>query len=367
VIEIADLKKQYLSIQTEIDTAISGVLHTGRFVGSRVSSEFEQAFCEYAGAEYCVAVANGTDALELAIEALELQGKRIVIPALTAVPTIEAVIRTGNVPLFCDIDYSGTINTDHLDKIISKRDIGAVIPVHLYGAPAWVRAIVRSCNGEIPIIEDCAQAHGTKIGDRHVGTFGDVGCFSFYPGKTLGAYGDAGCVVTNDKYIAKRVKMLRDHGRLSKFNHKIVGRNSRMDAIQAAVLTVKLKHLDEWIAQRQRNAQYYDNHLTGKLTLPKWDTRRVEYTYHQYVTLAFKAMSYDRDKLIRHLADNGVKAGIHYPFTLPRLPCYAEYREGEYSVAEDFADYEVSLPVHEMLTESELERVVEAVEMYEKP
>jgi len=359
MIELVDLHKQYLSIKDEIDSAIKVVIDSSAFVGSKTVERFEGAFAEYTGAKHCIAVANGTDALELAIEALGIKDKYIVVPAMTATPTVEAVVRTGNAPIFCDTDETCTLNIEKFEEIIGEYPVSAVIPVHLYGAPANMYSIKRiACKNNIVIIEDCAQAHGTKFDGIHVGTTGEAGCFSFYPGKNLGAFGDAGAIITNSDNMFNHLRMLRDHGRVGKFAHAIVGRNSRMDGIQAAILEVKLHHLDKWISARQKNAQYYNQRFIGYGVLPTWTYfPKNQYTYHQYPILVL-----DRDRLWQSLLNRGIRAGMHYPFILPSLPCYQKYAMDSYISARAIAEHEISLPVHEMLSQEDLDVVINVVE-----
>ena len=360
MIEIANLHEQYLSIKEEIDSAIADVICRSAFVGSKAVAKFEDAFAVYTGAKHCVAVANGTDALEIAIEALELHGKKIVVPAMTAVPTVEAVIRTGNIPVFCDVDRTCTIDAYELERIVREQSISAIIPVHLFGAPANMVAIERAAHANnIVIIEDCAQAHGTMTDGIHVGTTGVAGCFSFYPGKNLGAFGDGGAIITNSEALAEKYRMIRDHGRSGKFDHAIVGRNSRLDGIQAAVLEVKLRHLDDWIAARQANAAYYNEFIGEWVMLPEWRNDSARYTYHQYPVLAPQ-----RDGLLAHLHGKGIEAGKHYPFALPNLAPYKQYSDGNYIIAQLIADNEISLPIHEMLSYNDLNAVILAVESF---
>jgi len=360
MIEIANLHEQYLSIKEEIDSAIADVISRSAFVGNKTVAMFEDAFAAYTGAKHCVAVANGTDALEIAIEALELRGKKIVVPAMTAAPTVEAVVRTGNIPVFCDVDRTYSIDVYELERIVREQSVSAIIPVHLFGSPANMVAIEKMAHANnIIIIEDCAQAHGTMTDGIHVGTTGVAGCFSFYPGKNLGAFGDGGAIITNSDALAERYRILRDHGRVGKFDHTVVGRNSRLDGIQAAVLEVKLRHLNDWTAARQANAEYYNEFLGEWVMLPEWRDSSACYTYHQYPVLAPQ-----RDRLLAHLHSKGVEAGKHYPFSLPSLVPYKQYGKGNYIIAQLIADNEISLPIHEMLSYNDLNTVILAVESF---
>jgi len=362
MIELVDLHAQYLSIKDEINSAIESVISSSAFVGAKTARKFEEAFAEYTGAKHCVAVGNGTDALEIVIEALEIKGGNIVVPAMTAVPTVEAVVRTGNTPVFCNIDSTYTLDVFRLEKLLETRHIDAIIPVHLFGAPAHMNRIFQLANKHrVRVIEDCAQAQGTKISGIHVGK--SIGCFSFYPGKNLGAFGDAGAITAHSGELAEKCRMIRDHGRIGKFDHLIVGRNSRMDGIQAAILEVKLRHLDEWTEARIANAHYYDQHLEGICVLPMWGHNN-RYTYHQYPILTKQ-----RDELLQSLKDAGIRAGMHYPFFLPSLPCYKQYLDGEitddvFPFSQIIAGAEISLPVHEMLSQKDLDVVIEVVKRH---
>ena len=350
MIELADLYAQYLTIQEEIDDAISETIRSTRFIGGQRVVDFEKAFATYTGAAHCIAVGNGTDALEIVQEACGITGAAVIVPAMTAAPTVESVIRSGNWPVFCDIGLDGTLD---IQKISIGNCVEAIMPVHLYGAPAKIHRLLEITNSRgLFLIEDCAQAHGTRINGKHVGTFGIAGCFSFYPGKNLGAYGDAGAIITNNDIVAATCRKIRDHGRTSKYGHEMVGRNSRMDSLQAAILTVKLRHLDEWLAVRKRNARLYDELLTGIYTLPAWAYDGIDYSYHQYPILVP-----DRIDLARWLRDQGIATGMHYPFALPDLPPYQVYATNTYPVAWRFAEQELSLPVHAGLSEDTIEQI----------
>lgn len=363
LIRSSDLYAQYLSIQDEIDAAIAQVIKDSAFVGSKSVIAFEDAFAEYTGAAHCIAVGNGTDALEIIIEALGLAGTEIIIPAFTAVPTAEAVVRAGADPRFCDIDINATLSPNHAEELVYSGTT-ALLPVHLYGRPADLPSLLSLAekNGML-LIEDCAQAHGTRLAGQHVGTFGIAGAFSFYPGKNLGAFGDAGAIITQDADLALRCRRIRDHGRLGKFDHDLLGRNSRMDGIQAAVLRVKLAYLDTWTRLRQQNAAYYE-HLLKELDegcylallseLPKG----ADCSYHQYPILVD-----DRDRMQKYLTEKGVQTGVHYPFVIPDLPPFEQEpsMRGNYVVARTLAKMTLSLPVHEMLSRSDIERVAETL------
>jgi len=362
MIALANLYTQYLTIKEEIDEAIACVIRTSNYINGDAIHAFEEAFAAYTGATYCIAVGNGTDALEIVLEACALYGSRVVLPAMTAAPTIEAVMRTGGAPILCDIGYDGTLAIEEATHKAEDWYARAFLPVHLYGAPADMDQLLPFAKQrDMLVIEDCAQAHGTRINGQHVGTFGIAGCFSFYPGKNLGAYGDAGAIITDNTPLAVKCRKLRNHGRTTKYRHEIVGRNSRMDGIQAAILTVKLRHLDKWLALRRRNAQIYNSLLEGRVALPEWLEDSVEYSYHQYPILV-----HQRDKLAQWLRERDIATGIHYPFALPDQPPYQALGQDVFPVAREFADQELSLPIHEGLSEAEVERVaVTILEFYE--
>ncbi|MEC9491684.1 DegT/DnrJ/EryC1/StrS family aminotransferase [Flexistipes sp.] len=357
MVKFLDLKSQYESIKDEIDEAIQNVLSETAFVGGKYVKQFEEEFARYHQAEYCIGVGNGTDALEIAIEALDLpQYSEIVVPANSFIASSEAVTRCGHKVVFCDCNKDNyTISIKSLKSKITPNT-KAVLAVHLYGHPCDMDEILRVAKEHnLKVIEDCAQAHGAEYKGKKVGSFGDVGTFSFYPGKNLGAYGDAGAIVTNNGELAKKCKMIANHGRIEKYNHEFEGRNSRLDGLQAAILSVKLKHLDKWTEARIKVADYYLEHLkeVENIVLPKRENWAKQ-VYHLFVIRTNK-----RDELRQFLKDNGIQSGIHYPIALPRLKAY-EYTG---QASEDFfankSDAELlSLPIGEHLTETELNKIV---------
>ena len=355
MIELNDLQAQYLSIKGEIDTAIEDVIYHSAFVGGYAVKRFEENFAAYVGAQYCVGVGNGTDALEIILTALAITESGVIMPAMTAAPTVEAVVRTGNFPIFCDVDANCTLDLDQVHSYLRGHNVGAILPVHLYGTAVDMPQLCALAEPySIPIIEDCAQAHGTRWQGQHVGTFGAVGAFSFYPSKNLGAWGDGGAIVTNNEHVALRCRALANHGRLDKFGHELVGRNSRLDGLQAAILAVKLQHLDDWIARRREVAARYDEYFGGYI--PQWNVAR--HSYHQYPVLVK-----ERSRVQAILKERGVRTGLHYPFILPDLPPYRDYANGVYPNAQLLSTTELSLPVHEMLTNGEVDMVIAAVWM----
>jgi dTDP-4-amino-4,6-dideoxygalactose transaminase len=321
MIKFLDLSAQYESIKTEIDSAIASVIHDAAFIGGKYVKKFEQEFADYVGAKFCIGVANGTDALEIAIEAARLPpGSEIIVPGNSFIASSEAVTRCGHKVVFADVDhgcYTLTAETV-LGKITDRTK--AIIAVHIYGHPCDMDALLEICNQRgLILIEDCAQAHGAQYLKKNVGTFGHFAAFSFYPGKNLGAYGDAGALTTQDEELAIRARQVANHGRIAKYDHEFEGRNSRLDGLQAAILSAKLPHLGSWTQRRIEIADYYLDQLVGieSLILPErkpW----AHQVYHLFVVRSNR-----RDELKDYLAERGIETGIHYPIALPKLAAYS--------------------------------------------
>ncbi len=320
-VPFADLHAQYLSIKEPIDTAIAEVIRASAFIRGPFVQCFEDEFAAAVGAKYCISCANGTDSLYIAMHALDVKlGDEVITTAHSWISTSETITQAGGKVVFCDTDASTyTIDTAHIEARITPRTVG-IIPVHLYGQPADMPAIMAIAKKhQLWVIEDCAQAHLARIGGQMVGSFGDAASYSFYPGKNLGAMGDAGAVTTNDKALADRVAMFARHGGLTKGDHHIEGINSRLDGLQAAILSVKLPHLTGWTKRRQEIATEYDRLLADipGVTRPQLGTGR-EHAYHLYVI-----RHEQRDDLARYLSARGVQTVISYPTALPFLPAYA--------------------------------------------
>ena len=359
-IKFLDLTSQYKKISKEIDAAIDKVISTASFINGKQVAAFEEAFAEYQSAKYCVGVGNGTDAIEIAIEALGLpNGSEIIVPANSFIASSEAVTRSGFKVVFCDVNQDDyTICLNDLRKRITNRT-SAIIAVHLYGHPCDMDAILAVAQEHnLKVIEDCAQAHGAEYKGKKVGALGDIGAFSFYPGKNLGAFGDAGAILSNDNELMKRCRMIANHGRIDKYDHVFEGRNSRMDTIQAAVLNVKLKYLDEWLSARIENAGLYNDFLSGNdaVILPvkqAW----AKHVYHLYVI-----RTESRDVIQKKLIDNGISCGIHYPIALPKLKAYEYLNQG---AEEGFAwrsdSQLLSLPMGEHLTAENIKFISEVI------
>ena len=355
-IPFVDLKSQYLSLKQEFDEAILKVVSETAFIGGKYAKAFEEAFAEYLGVNHCVAVANGTDALEIGLKAIGIQpGDEVLVPANTFFATAEAVGNVGATPVFVDID-SQTYNIDPAkaeEKITPRTK--AIIPVHLYGLPAEMDEIMALANKHnLKVLEDCAQAHGATYKGKTVGTFGDAATFSFYPSKNLGAFGDAGAIVTNKEETATKARLLANHGQIAKNRHGFEGRNSRLDGIQAAVLSVKLPHLESWLEARRRNAALYNELLSDSgLQLP-FEPENLRHTYHLYVVQVP-----NREAVQQKLLDDGIETGLHYPTALPFLEAYANrgFEPSDFPIAHAQMDKILSLPMYAELTAEMIEKV----------
>jgi dTDP-4-amino-4,6-dideoxygalactose transaminase len=363
-VPFVDLQAQYRSIKAEVDAAIQRVLDTSAFILGREVETFERAFAEYVGARECVGVSNGTTAIQLALQACGVgAGDEVIVPANTFFATAEAVSTAGATPVFVDCDpVTSNIDPSKIEAVVNERT-RAVIPVHLYGQPADLDPIVEIAERRnLIVIEDAAQAHGARYRGRRVGSLARAGCFSFYPGKNLGAYGEGGAVVTNDAEVARRLRMLRDHGSEQKYRHEIIGYNFRLEGIQGAVLNVKLKYLDDWNALRRAHAAHYRALLapladSGAFELPQV-ADYAEHVYHLFVI-----QTDARDTLQRYLSAASVQTGIHYPVPIHLQPAYAAlgHKEGDFPNAESQARRVLSLPMFAELTEQQLKYVADAL------
>jgi dTDP-4-amino-4,6-dideoxygalactose transaminase len=367
-IPLVDLKAQYATIKPEIDAAIARVLeHTGFVLGREVEN-FEKAFADYVQVAGAVGVASGTAALQLALEACNVgRGDEVVTTAHTFFATAEAISRCGAIPVFADIDAC-TYNLDpnHVEDLVKQRNHGtspgrvkALLPVHLYGRPAEMDAIMDiAARYDLRVIEDAAQAHGAEYKGRRCGSIGHMGCFSFYPGKNLGGYGDGGAVTSNDPALLDVVRRLRNHGRTTKYEHERIGMGERLDALQAAILLAKLPHLEDWTERRRGHAMLYSQNLADlPVVLPDEDAQ-VRHVYHLYVI-----RTASRDRLMAHVKSLGIASGIHYPLPLHRQPAYQALGYGDVSlpVTEKIASEIVSLPMYPELDGEKIGRVTNAV------
>ncbi|MHB0871565.1 MAG: DegT/DnrJ/EryC1/StrS family aminotransferase [Chloroflexota bacterium] len=356
-IPLCDLKAQYAAIQGEIDDAIKSILAKANFIQGEEVRLLEKEFAAYSGAQYGVAVSSGTDALHLALLALGVgPGDEVITTTHTFTATAEAVYHCGAKPVLVDIDpRTYNIDPSKIEERITPRT-RAIMPVHLYGQPADMDAIqeVASRHG-LPVLEDAAQAHGAEYRGRRVGSLGAAACYSFYPGKNLGAYGDAGMIVTNDQRLAAWCAMMADHGRTEKYSHSHVGYGKRMDTIQAAVLRVKLRHLEAWTRARRACAAAYDEMLAGLVETP-YEPEWAKAVHHQYVIRVP-----NREEVRRRMVEAGVGVGIHYPIPLHLQPAYASlgYQRGDFPETEKAADSILSLPMYPEMTDQQRQYVVE--------
>jgi dTDP-4-amino-4,6-dideoxygalactose transaminase len=357
-VPFVDLYAQYLTIQPEIDDAMASVIRESAYVRGRQVEAFETRWAELLGVKHCVSCANGTDALYIAMRGLGLKpGDEVVTTAHSWISTSETITQAGGRVVFCDTDETFTIDPARLETLVTDRTVG-IIPVHLYGQPADMDSIMALARKRgLWVIEDCAQAHLAKVHGRRVGTFGDAATFSFYPGKNLGAYGDAGCVVTNNAALADWMSLFARHG--GKGDHVMEGVNSRLDGLQAAVLNVKMKHLQRWNELRREAAGRYDQWLRD---LPDILTPGVapdrEHVYHLYVIRTGR-----RDDLRAHLKAAGIDTVVNYPKALPFYPAYAYlgHKPGDFPVAHANQSRILSLPIYPEIGEARVARVAKCI------
>jgi len=361
-IPLVGLYDQYQIIKPEIDEAIQGIINRSAFVGGEDVRRFEEEFAEYCEAKTCVGVGNGTDAIYLTLRAMGVgDGDEVITVAHTFIATSEAISMTGARPVFIDINEATMLMDPALIEPAITPRTKAIIPVHLYGQPCDMDAIMVIAERHgLKVIEDAAQAHGARWRGRRVGSIGDASCFSFYPGKNLGAFGDAGAVVSNDTDLIERIRMLANHGRLEKYTHKMEGVNSRLDAMQAAILRVKLRHLEQWNESRRRHADFYCESFSGGVMQLPVVHEHAEPVWHLFVVRVA-----DREALQTLLKNAGIATGVHYPVPLHQQPAYEKHDAGKHElpVTERVAAQVVSLPMYPELTDSQLERIVNAVSM----
>jgi dTDP-4-amino-4,6-dideoxygalactose transaminase len=363
-IPFVDLKAQYLSIKGEIDSAIDNIISNTAFIGGKPVNDFEVAFAKLYGVNHCISVANGTDSLYIIMKMLGIgAGDEVITVANSWISSSETISQTGARPVFVDIEpHYYSLNELLLEDAITSKT-KAIIPVHLYGQSVNIDEIMRIANKyNLPVIEDCAQSHFSEFKGKKVGTFGIAASFSFYPGKNLGAYGDSGAIITNDSALAEKFKMYARHGALKKHEHQIEGVNSRMDGLQAAILSAKLPYILDWTAARIRCADAYDNLLSGisEIITPK---RRsdTKHTFHLYVIRAK-----NRDALANYLNERDIETAVHYPTALPNLKAYAYlgHIAEDFPVATAYQSEILSLPIYPELTTAQIEYVVESIKSF---
>ena len=359
-----DLKIQYKEIEQEVLPMVTDAMENASFIGGPQVSGFEEEFANFCDSKICVGVGSGTDALRFALMAVGVgAGDEVITVPNTFIATTEAISQVGATPVFVDI-YSDTGNIDVslIEGQITEKT-KAIIPVHLYGQPADMDSILEVAKRHnLAVIEDACQAHGALYKNKKAGSLGIVGCFSFYPGKNLGAFGEAGAVVTQDDEIADKIRMIRDHGQEKKYFHQIEGYNGRLDAIQAGVLRIKLKRLESWNRSRMENAAYYNELLSEipGVTIPVEADFAVS-VYHLYVLLID-----DRDRLQQFLGDKGIATGLHYPMPLHLQKAYEHlgFKEGAFPVTENVAGRLLSLPMYPQLSKEQIEYVAESIKEF---
>ena len=364
-IPLVDLRAQYSTIKPEIDSAIQRVLDNTSFIMGKEVTTFEAAFAGFIGASGAAGVSSGTAALHLAMLACGVgPGDEVITAAHTFIATAEAISQAGARPVFVDIDPRAyTLDPDQVEDAITDRT-RVIMPVHLYGQPCDLDPLLDIAQRRnLWLIEDAAQAHGAEYKARRCGTIGHIACFSFYPGKNLGAYGDAGAVTTNDEKLLAKVRKLRDHGRTTKYEHDEIGFGERIDALQAAILAAKLPYLESWTEARRAHARLYNQLLEGSGVATPYESPDVRHVYHLYVV-----RTPHRDDLLSHLKNHGVDAGIHYPIPVHKQMAYAKqgYSNVRLPLSERAAAEVLSLPLYPELTEAQIYHVAEAVRGFAK-
>jgi dTDP-4-amino-4,6-dideoxygalactose transaminase len=366
MIPFVDLKAQYGSIKSEIDNAIAECIADSDFIRGKSVFEFENAFAKYLGADYCVGCGNGTDALEIILSSLRIGfGDEVIVPALSWIATAAAVSNVKAEPVFVDINpITYTIDFSKIEEKITKKT-KAIIPVHLYGCPADMKEIMEIADKYgLFVVEDCAQAHGAEYHGRKVGTFGIAAAFSFFPSKNLGAFGDGGSVVSNNQTLAELARKIANHGQLNvKHKHFMIGRNSRLDTIQASILKVKLNYLDEWNEKRKQTALFYISRLKEKtnLILPNAEHGK-KHVYHLFVI-----RGKNRGKLIELLDNKNISWGIHYPRPLPFLDPYSykKHKFDEFTNASNITNEIISIPIYPEIKLEQLNTICSQLLKYE--
>lgn len=363
-IPFVDLRAQYESIKEEIREAINEVIESSAFIGGSYLKQFETNFARFCEVDNCIGVGNGTDAIFIALKSLGIgQDDEVITAANSFIATSEAITLTGARVVFCDVDENTyNLDTDLIEDRITEKT-RAIVPVHLYGQPVDMDKVMKIAKKHgLLVVEDCAQAHGARYRGKRVGTFGNIGCFSFYPGKNLGAYGDAGAIITNNKPLADKMRMFANHGRSEKYNHELEGINSRLDGMQAAILNIKLHHLEDWLKRRNDNARLYNSKLenTKEVITPiipdEWD-----HVFHLYVVRVKK-----REEIMVYLKQNDISVGVHYPIALPNLEAYKYlgYKPEDFPIASKLQNEILSLPMFPELTEEKIEYITSKINLF---
>ncbi len=356
---MVDLKAQYLSLKDEIDPAIIAALSATQFILGPNVQAFEQEAADYLGVNHAVSVASGTDALHLALVAAGIgEGDEVITTAFTFIATAEAISYVGAIPVFVDIDPNTfNIDLDQVAQAITSKT-RAVIPVHLFGQPVNMPALIQLCEDKgLLVVEDCAQSFGAHIDNKMTGSFAAFGAFSFFPSKNLGCFGDGGLISTNDAKYADELKVLRNHGSRERYHHNVIGYNSRLDELQAVVLRIKLKHIDDYNASRRRVAQRYSNALKDTGIRPPFEDKTGLHVYHQYTLLAE-----NRDHIMKNLQDNGIACAVYYPIPLHRQDVYIkDYQHLTLAVTDSVARNCFSLPVYPELENETIDAITDII------
>lgn len=364
-VPFVDLAAQYATVRDSVRNAMDAVLERGDFILGGSVGEFEESFAQFTGTAHAVGVDSGLSAIELSLRAMGVgPGDEVITAANTFIASVLPVSYVGATPVLVDVDpRTYDLDLEQVEAAITPRT-RAIMPVHLYGQPVDMDALMAIAERHgLDVIEDACQAHGARYRGRRAGSFGHAAAFSFYPAKNLGAYGDGGLVTTDDPEVADRIRVLRNYGSVTKYHHEVKGMNHRLDTLQAAVLHVKLAHLDAWNAARRRHAAAYDGHLQDSgLELPAVRAG-AEHVYHLYVV-----RSPERDALQAHLKDHGVATGIHYPVPVHLQPAYRDLGKGpgSFPVTEQLANEILSLPMYPELTEPQITHVADAVRSFER-
>jgi dTDP-4-amino-4,6-dideoxygalactose transaminase len=363
-VPFVDLKAQYLSIKSEIDNAIHNIITNTAFIGGTPVSDFENSFAKLYGINHCISVANGTDSLYIIMKMLGIgSGDEVITVANSWISSSETISQTGAKPVFIDIDSDYYSLNENLIEASITSNTKAIIPVHLHGQAVNMDEVMRIAKKyNLHVIEDCAQSHFSEYKGKRVGTFGIAASFSFYPGKNLGAYGDAGAIITNDSTLAEKCKMYARHGALKKHEHKIEGINSRLDGIQAAILSAKLPYILDWTAARIKCADTYDQLLS---TIPQIKTpKRRENTTHSFHLYVIRAEN--RNELANFLKENNIETAIHYPTALPNLQAYSYlgYKPSDFPIATAYQSEILSLPIFPELTLKQMLYVADTIKKF---
>jgi dTDP-4-amino-4,6-dideoxygalactose transaminase len=351
-----DINRQYLNLKEEINTAIQEVLDSGWYILGPKLEDFENEFAGYIGTHYCVGVASGTEAIALSLMSLGIsEGDEVITTNVTAYPTIVGIVQTGARPVVVDIfSESGLIDYTRIEKKITSKT-KAILPVHLYGQSCDMNRIIEIANKfKIEIVEDCAQSVGTLYEGKKTGVFGRCGAFSFYPTKNLGAFGDAGAIVTNEEGIYRKLLMLRNYGQTVRYRHEETGINSRLDEIQAAVLRIKLKYLDDWNEKRNSAALFYQENLNTVECL-------IRHSYGKPNFHLFVVKSNRRDKLMEHLKANQIQTLIHYPIPINRQNAFPDQKSESFEVSQSFTNEILSLPLYPDIDSASLNKIVKVI------